>query len=244
MKRVFCLSITFIFLFFHSDIYAQQEPDNLITANFTNVTFGAFVKKVEAQTSFHFYYTASQFDSLSITISVKAAHLPSILDKIFANTDWKYTIDKNNNIFITKGFSIAAELPFGFFDGKADTTQVTTKSRTAESSFISNSKKVNHEILIESKLFEIGIKRNEAPNGKVNIAGYVRDAQNGEAISGALIYIEHPHIQVTSDQFGYYSMILPAGHHTLNIIAPGMFDTKRQLMLYSNGKFDVEMLSL
>src|SRR5665213_2177459 len=92
MKRVFCLSITFIFLFFHSDIYAQQEPDTLITANFTNVTFGAFVKKVEAQTSFHFYYTASQFDSLSITISVKAAHLPSILDKIFANTDWKLSL--------------------------------------------------------------------------------------------------------------------------------------------------------
>ncbi|MEO8823256.1 MAG: Plug domain-containing protein, partial [Ginsengibacter sp.] len=48
-------------------------------------------------------------------------------------------------------------------------------------------------------------------------------------------------MQVRTDQFGYYSLILPAGRNVLNIIAPGMFDTKRQLMLYSDGKFDIEL---
>ncbi len=241
MKQGFCLLITFILLFSHSHVYAQQEHDNLITGNFQNATFNEFVKKVEVQTDFHFYYEAAQFDSLAITLSVKEAHLPSVLDRVFANTNWHYVVDKNNNVFITRGFEIAAELPYGFFNGETDTTGVTAKRKTEQVSAPGKPQKVNHEILIENKLFEIGIKRNEAPKGKVNIAGYIRDAQNGEAISGALIYIDHPHIQVNSDQFGYYSMILPAGGHTLNIIAPGMFDTKRQMMLYSDGKFDVEM---
>jgi hypothetical protein len=241
MKQGFCLLITFILLFSHSHVYAQQEHDNLITGNFQNATFNEFVKKVEVQTDFHFYYEAAQFDSLAITLSVKEAHLPSVLDRVFTNTNWHYLVDKNNNVFITRGFEIAADLPYGFFNGETDTTGVTAKRKTEQVSALSKPQKVSHEILIENKLFEIGIKRNEAPKGKVNIAGYIRDAQNGEAISGALIYIDHPHIQVNSDQFGYYSMILPAGGHTLNIIAPGMFDTKRQMMLYSDGKFDIEM---
>ena len=241
MKQGFCLLITFILLFSHSHVYAQQEHDNLITGNFQNATFNEFVKKVEVQTDFHFYYEAAQFDSLAITLSVKEAHLPSVLDRVFANTNWHYIVDKNNNVFITRGFEIAAELPYGFFNGETDTAGVTAKRKTEPVSAPNKPQKVSHEILIENKLFEIGIKRNEAPKGKVNIAGYIRDAQNGEAISGALIYIDHPHIQVNSDQFGYYSMILPAGGHTLNIIAPGMFDTKRQMMLYSDGKFDIEM---
>src|ERR1035438_2403388 len=93
----------------------------------------------------------------------------------------------------------------------------------------------------ENKLYDIGIKRNDLPKGKLNIAGYVRDEENGESLSGALIYVEHPHTQVNSDQFGYYSLELPAGRHTLNIIAPGMFDTKRQVMIYADGKLDIEM---
>ena len=241
MKQGLCLLITCILLFSHRNALAQIERDNLITANFKDATFNEFVKKVEEQTGFHFYYDVSQFDSMAITLSVKDAHLPSVLDRVFANTNWKYTIDKANNVFITKGFDIAAELPSGFFNGETDTAHRVAKRKTEQTLVSIKPEKVSHEVLIESKLFDIGIKRNEVPKGKVNIAGYIRDAQNGEAISGALIYIDHPHIQVNSDQFGYYSMILPAGRHTLNIIAPGMFDTKRQMMLYSDGKFDIDM---
>src|SRR5690606_29777754 len=88
---------------------------------------------------------------------------------------------------------------------------------------------------------EIGLKVNEIPRGSTNLAGYIRDSKTGEAISGAMVYVNNPLIQVTSDQFGYYSIILPAGRHVLNIMSPGKFDTKRQLMLYADGKFNIEM---
>ncbi len=218
-----------------------QQNNNLVTGNFQNVTFNEFVQKVEAQTNYHFYYDPPQFDSTTITISVNNAHLPSILDKIFSNTRLHYTIDKDNNIFITKGFSLAANLPYGFYNGQTDTSEVEAKREEQAAGYINQKKMVKQEISVENKLFDIGIKRNGVPKGKVNIAGYIRDAQNGEAISGALIYLDHPSVQVRSDQFGYYSITLPAGRHILNIIAPGMFDTRRQVMLYSDGKFDIDL---
>jgi hypothetical protein len=240
IKRGTCLFFSLVFLLFSLNSSAQKN-ENLITGNFHNLTFHEFVEKVESQTDFHFFYDATQFDSVTITISVNNAHLAAVLDRVFNNTEWNYVIDKDNHVFVTKGFSLSANLPYGFFNGETDTTSVVAKNESGISDYINQPKKVVQDISIENKLFTIGIKRNEVPRGKVNMAGYIRDAQNGESISGALIYVEHPHVQVSSDQFGYYSIILPAGRYTLNIIAPGMFDAKRQVMLYSDGKFDINM---
>ncbi|MGN6802584.1 MAG: TonB-dependent receptor [Ginsengibacter sp.] len=240
MNRKKYLVFFVVLLFCSVGSYAQQN-DNLVTGNFQNANFNEFVRRVEAQTNFHFYYEPSQFDSITISISVKDAHLPSILDRVLNNTQWHYIIDKDNNVFITKGFSLAANLPYGFFTGETDTAVTAEKRQPMEAGYINQKKNAKQEISIENKVFDIGIKRNGTPKGKVNIAGYVRDAQTGEAISGALIYLDHPSVQVKSDQFGYYSLILPAGHHILNIIAPGMYDTRRQVMLYSDGNFDIDL---
>ena len=126
MKRGISLFFLFCLLLLSFKVIAQQN-DNLVTGNFQNVTFNEFVQKVEAQTTYHFYYDASQFDSTTITISVNNAHLPSILDKVLGNTQWHYMIDKDNNIFITRGYTLAANLPYGFFNGEKDTSEVASK---------------------------------------------------------------------------------------------------------------------
>ena len=241
MRKGTNLLVTFILLLVASATFAQQPGDNLVSGSFHEATFSEFVQKIQAQTNYHFFYDASQFDSITITISVSNAHLTSVLDKVFNDTKWHYTIDNENHVFVTKGFSLAADLPYGFFNGKTDTSEMTAKKESDNSIYVSQAKKVNPDISVENKLYDIGFKRNEIPKGNVNVAGYIRDDQTGESISGALIYKDNPHVQVNSDQFGYYSIILPAGRHTLHIIAPGMFDTKRQVMLYSNGKFDINM---
>jgi hypothetical protein len=238
-KQRTCLLFSFILLLTATVTSAQQPGDNLVTANFREATFNEFVQKIEAQTTYHFYYDPVQFDSIAITIAVNKAHLSSVLDKVFSNTTWHYVIDKENQVFITKGFTLTPELPSGFFNGKKDTAAIIAKNEHDIPGYISKAKKAAPEISVENKLYDIGIKRNDVPKGNVNVAGYIRDAQTGESLSGALIFLDHPHVQVNSDQFGYYSLVLPAGRHTLNIMSPGMFDSKRQVMLYSDGKFDI-----
>ncbi|HEX4849270.1 MAG TPA: TonB-dependent receptor, partial [Puia sp.] len=71
--------------------------------------------------------------------------------------------------------------------------------------------------------------------------GYVRDIKSGEAIIGAAIYIDNPPIGVVTDQYGYFSFTLPRGRHVLKITSLGMKDTKRQIMLYSDGKLNIEL---
>ena len=91
--------ILFLCVMFFTQNNFAQELQNMFTGNFHEVTFNEFVQKVEAQTDYHFFYDASQFDSIIITISVTNAHLQSVLDKIFSNTNWHYFIDKENHVF-------------------------------------------------------------------------------------------------------------------------------------------------
>lgn len=244
IRKITCIFFCCLFLFSIKTV-AQKKEDDLITGDFNRISFKEFIQKVESQTNFHFYYSEKDVDSLLITIAVKNAHITSVLDKIFERTKFHYAMDNDGNIFVTKGFTVATKLPPGFFNGKNDTTQIVAKSDRED---LNNSNqpvkanpRANMDLTIENKLFEIGVKKGLGGKGAVNIAGYIRDFQTGESISGALIYTNNPRVQVSSDQFGYYSITLPAGRHTLNIISAGMFDTKRQVLLYSEGKFDINM---
>jgi outer membrane cobalamin receptor len=221
----------------------QDTRDDLISGDFHEASFTEFATAIESQTHFRFYYDDSLLDSVAITITFHKAHLASVLDSVFRNTDFYYTIYKKDFVFINKGFPFDEKLPYGFFSGKKDTSELVKKSRPPVKKIIRTEEppQVNSDISIENKLFDIGIRRNEIPKGNVNVAGYIRDAQTGESLSGALIYLDHPRVQVNSDQFGYYSLTLPAGRHTLNIMAPGMTDTHRYVMLYSDGTLDINI---
>ena len=141
MKRQIFVWISFILLLTAKDAFAQESSDNLVTGNFHDVTFTEFVQKIEKQTGFHFYYDPTQFDSISITISVSEAHFSAVLDQVFSNTDWHYTIDKEKQVFITKGFTLAGDLPYGFFNGKTDSVEITHNSETGNSRYINQAKK-------------------------------------------------------------------------------------------------------
>ena len=91
----------------------------------------------------------------------------------------------------------------------------------------------------ESKLYEIGTKSNTA-KGNAIITGIVRNSKTGEPLINASVFVDNNHSTVT-DAYGYYSLTVPAGKHTLNILAIGMRDTKLQLAVYSDGKLDIDI---
>ena len=242
MRKGIILLLNFTCLLFGSVTYAQEKNNELITGDFYQISFSQFVKKIEAQSPYYFYFDARDTDSLVIDISVKKAFLPSLLDKVFEDADLFYVIDKQHNVFITKGYQLPTETGTGIVVAKKALPKDISQSETPAWKDVAPAQQENvPRISVDNKLYEIGLRLNEIPKGNTNLAGYIRDSKTGEAISGALVYVDNPHIQVRSDQFGYYAIILPAGRHVLNIVSPGKFDTKRQLMLYADGKFNVEM---
>ncbi len=86
-----------------------------------------------------------------------------------------------------------------------------------------------------------GSKTNQLKAGNAIVAGYVRDAKNGEPIVGAAVYVENSNKVSITDQYGYFALTLPRGRQVLRIASMGMKETRRQIMLYSDGKLNIDL---
>ena len=196
----------------------------------------SLIAELETQTGYHFYYDPAHFDSLRVSISVSNVSLQKVLELVFANTEYHYAIpEKQAYVFLTKGAIIKTNLPAGFF------SSTTPDSLQGLTPFYGDRKKVRTDASIENKLFEIGIRNNNPGTGSVAMAGYVRNIKTGEPVAGAIITLATPAITVATDQYGYYSIMMPKGRHIITIQGIGMKDTRRQVMVYTTGNFDIDM---
>ena len=63
MKKGFIFILSFIILFACTKVSAQERERDLITGDFHDIPFGEFIKILEAQTGYHFYYDPTAFEA-------------------------------------------------------------------------------------------------------------------------------------------------------------------------------------
>jgi hypothetical protein len=236
MKKIYFLS--FFFLVFLRLANAQDGGKKLISVNFQQAKIEQFVTEMESKTSYHFFYNQTQFDSLKVTLRATDKSLETVLYMAFNKTDFHFAIS-GQQVFLTKGREIRTELTAGFFN--VQPANVNAPQQTAIVDYAEDKEKKVVEATTENKLYEIGIRTNNIKAGTANLAGYVKNAKSGEGIIGASVYDPETRNGIATDQFGYFSLTLPRGRQTLVIKGLGMKDTRRRIILYSDGKLNIEM---
>lgn len=231
------VAISFFILSFAGHTYTQDRKDILINGTFDSLTLVDFFQKLESQSPYFFYYNADQLDSVKITMTAQNETIQAVLEKAFKNTSLLFSIDSDNKVYITKGLKLVTTLPAGFFrsSGEAQPILSVKDSIIDYGSGLRRKEKVTSE----SKLYEIGTKTNVI-KGNAIITGTVRNATTGEPLINTSVFINNNYSTVT-DAYGNYSLTVPAGKHTLNILGIGMKDTKLQLAVYSDGKLDIDI---
>jgi hypothetical protein len=222
--------------------YSQQNTATSISVNFQQATIGQFVTELEAKTGYHFYYDPMQFDSLKVTLQLNNKPVGTVLDMAFKNTNFHYAITAQQQVFLTRGREIQTRLAAGFFGNKQEAKPTANTIINAPVADFTDEKEAKvPEATTENKLYEIGIKTNTIQQGRATLSGYVRDGKSGESVVGASIYVTNTKTGVATDQFGYFTITLPKGRQILSIRGIGMRDTRRQIVLYSDGKLIIEM---
>jgi hypothetical protein len=218
-------------------IPAAGQTSRLITGTYDSARFDELIRDIEKQTSYHFFYNQRLTDSVRVSLSFQNSDVTTVLGKLFANTGLHFAIDSRDNIFITEGREIMAGLPDDYFNEGKSQNRVQTASAFDYTEY---EKREKQKKLVESRLYSIGAKStNMVGNG--TLAGSVRDASTGEPVIGAAVYVENPMIGISTDQFGYYSLTLPKGRHELKVKSIGMKSTIRQIMVYGEGKLEIEL---
>lgn len=236
MRRLYGWIFGFVFMT-AGVCHTSAQTLRLISGSYDSAKFEELVRDIEQQTPYQFYYDSRATDSLRVTMSFQNSEAGSVLGQLFSGTDLHFAIDERNNIFVTEGREIMAALPDDFFN------QGTVRDRVQSGpvfDYTEYEKREKQQKLAESRLYSIGAKTtNMVGNG--TLAGSVRDASSGEPVIGAAVYVENPMIGISTDQFGYYSLTLPRGRHELKIKSIGMKSTIRQIMVYGDGKLEIEL---
>ncbi|MBS1532431.1 MAG: TonB-dependent receptor [Bacteroidetes bacterium] len=235
MKKIYFFGLCFVML---CRLAAAQDVNKkTISVNFQQATIEQVVTDLEAKTGYHFYYTQAQFDSLKVTLQLNDKPLEVILNAAFQKTDYHYAII-DQNVFLSKARQVSTSLAPGFFNAQPANAP---PANAAVTDYTVETQAKVAEATTENKIYEIGIRTNSIKAGNATLAGYVRNIKTGEAIIGASIYNPDDKLGVSTDQFGYYSLTLPRGRHTLIVKGLGMKDTRRKIILYSDGKLNIEM---
>ena len=239
---LFCFSVLILAfgLLPSGRVMAQGDKDR-VTLDLQHSSMADVLKEVEKQTGYRLFYDTAELDTNKIDIKVDHQPWQQVMTQIFTGTDLSWSIDRYRHVFIVKGEAIATGLPQGFFDKTAPTKEATAIAAGDSVRDYLEEAGNKPPATLENKLFVIGDKASGQQKGIVNVAGYAREAKTGEPIAGASIYVENPRIGTTSDRYGYYSLNLPRGRHILNIQSIGMHDTRRILIVYSDGKMNIDL---
>jgi hypothetical protein len=185
----------------------QAAGEQTVSGNFSGTPFPEFVRAVESATRYRFFYDARQTDTLRVTVQADARPLREVLFGIFKGTNYFFAIDDAGRVFVTYDRVIMAGLPPRYFER----TEGAEEEKEAVAGYLGKKEEAKLSITEENKLFQIGSKPAGEPTGSANLAGHIRNAASGEAVIGAVIYIENPRIGVSTDQFGYFSLTIPKG---------------------------------
>lgn len=189
---------------------------------------------IEQQTGYHIYCLPENSDSLLVTVDVIDAEPLSVIEKALQGTSLKISLYKHF-LFITDDLQLQTVFPDGYFKEEI------YKERDGDAAdFISLLDRRDQKASSENKVYEIGIQ-SEDLGERVRLSGNVSDFETGEPIVGAALFIREPMIGTTTDAFGYYTIELPVGRHDLNISGMGLKDTRRQILLHSEGKLNIEL---
>jgi hypothetical protein len=219
---------------------AISQPVQRISGDFRNLPFSQFVNKLETSSSFHFYYDPAQLDSLTVNIKADQILLDELLNQVLSNSAFTFAIDSISNVFVyNKRYIIQTKIPEDFFTYKKITANTNEPDTTNFDTGIRGNK--IFKAPPENKLFEIGVRTNTIKPGSSILAGYVHDGKSGEAIIGAAVYLDKSSVGVLTDQFGYYTLTLPHGRHVIRVSSVGMKETTREIMLYSDGKLNIDI---
>jgi hypothetical protein len=213
---------------------AAGQSFPIVSIRLENAKFPAFALEVRKQTDIEVFYRMQDVDSVTVSLDGSAQPLNAVLDRLFADSQLRYSLF-GNSIYVMKGRDILTSLPVDFY-GLSSTPQPTTS--TFDYSQFESRDKGKEE---EQKLHFIGVKTTNM-EGTAVVTGLITDTKTGEAIVGASVFIEKSGTGVATDPFGRYTLSLPKGRHQLTIKSIGMKTSTRNIMLYGNGKLDVEVV--
>lgn len=216
-----------------------QTSEIYISGAYTNIDFNEFVVEIENQYPVRFYYRPEWVDSLIVTGSFTHQPLGEVISSILKDTNLKYHHYKGN-IFITDRINLKSNL----FDKEKWISKASETEEILDSFYESVSATVNNQNLKNGGLpntIELGRQNIRPGMANATLSGTIKERKTGETLPGVNIYIEELNTGTSTNVYGYYSLTIPVGEHTLIMQSLGMKKIEQKIQIFGNDNLDYEL---
>jgi hypothetical protein len=204
---------------------AQDVPVS-VTGSYYHVPLTAIIEESEQKHDIKFFFEETTIEDIRITGNFSEVPLTEFLGEIFSEYQVYFHISQNH-IILFKGKELAQLFPGSQNAGEYN----------PEIPQLKMSKDKSEDL--QYKIFNVGTPGNRLGRTAI-LSGHLKHGSN-DPVAGANIYVTETGKGVTSDENGFYRIVLTTGNQIVNFSCVGMDPVKRNINLYSDGILNVEM---
>ncbi len=223
----------FILFILLSNILLGQEKEIYIQAQ--NTLWSEFVVKTESEYSVRFFYNQDSIPNIEIAVDKDSVNLWQLLNESFANKGIKISYDAKGNYFLFRNTLISSDINHIF-------ANILEEEEVDEVEYVEpddNYLKTYQNYIADNVV--IGKVENRNGNKKVLIKGYVLNESDNSTIPQARLRIHESNTFITTNQDGYYEIIIKPGIYTLSVNSFGMHEKTYKLTVHSRGRLDIPL---
>ncbi len=197
--------------------------------DYSGLTFKEFASNAESKDSIKFFFKDEWVEHLKLGGFNGPVLLSDLLDSAFRGDSLFYFIDDARNIYITKDYAVKIH--------HEKDEKVKTYLTPSDYKFQIASQQA------ENIFFKIGDPADINRPGYVALSGYITDKDTKEPVSGATVLIAKISKGTYSNQYGYYSLMVPRGTHHVRFSFIGMKEKLVNADIFRSGEMNIEMSS-
>ncbi len=206
-----------------------------------SISFDAAILLIEQQSDYHFYYSPEWIKNLYLKGFPKNVPPESTIRWIAQQASLNYSIINSTNVIFTKDYQLKtnfAENYNNYLENKYTYIQDTVIYEAPKENINKKGK-----ISKEYQLFKIGSPSRNINSKVATLSGKITDEESGEPLVGTVVYIDDLKNGTVTNLYGFYSVALPKGRYKIEYRSVGMKTTYRNIVIYSDGKMDIQMMS-
>ena len=208
----------------------QMTAQHPLSLPADSITIDSLLETVEKNTPYRVFSTISA--PFKVLVKGQASPLQQLKEAL-EPTPYKLSVS-GNNLFVLKEQELITLLP-------AKLTGEPEKGESYYGDVYTYLSGEPEKASSENKVYNVGDVRIKQSPRKAVLKGQVTNFKTGEPMIGINLILKDPWIATTTDVKGNFTLELPTGHKQIDIKGLNIKDTRRQIMLYSDGTLDIEL---
>ncbi|WP_420601774.1 TonB-dependent receptor [Flagellimonas sp.] len=222
MRKLF-----FIWAFVFGASFVNAQNTEGITIFFEDKTLKEVLLELEEKTNLSFFFSEEWLDNTRINKRYTNRSLEEILTDLFEGRSLNHLIF-DHKVILTNNSVIHKKLPANFFD--ENKTQDGTEN---EAVFYNQYQKEN--------VITVGKQVEGSSKETYSLSGIVTSDNNGEPLKGLNVFVQGHNASTTTDNNGYYELLVPSGLITLRTHLLGFNDEVKDILVYGDGSVDISV---